>query len=335
MNKRYLITIAFSSHRIEMIPFARRIMEDHGVIITEEAPDPNFSAMLNKKIPIYEYLREVDSGFPQFSLRMYKLLRELHKKGKVLLQIEPYMENLMNIHDMFINGKQPSDVLKMPGLREVYKTEKNATGALLRFYESSLKSSFQRVIEAVKDFARADAERFRLRDTMRAEAIVKFLPGNKRVYVEAGSVHTHLEKALRELLGTKGQIKSLFLLEPIVKKLTGKAQVLAPGDILTERYISRKKRNDELETLLAARSLIYIKLLEKEEMIPARSEKTPHIKDEIKATELVNKLSVAQCEELYKKIRFKNRKQALEIIQNFLSSEQYSASRGIIKTKRR
>jgi hypothetical protein len=146
------------------------------------------------------------------------------------------------------------------------------------------------------------------------------LPGNKKVYVEAGSVHTHLEKALRRLLGTKGQIKSLFLLEPVVKKLTGKAQVLAPGDILTEHYIARKKRNDGVENLLAARSLIYIQLLEKEEMIPSRSERTPHIKDEIRATELVNKLSFVQCEDLYKNIRFKKRQQVLEIIQDYISS---------------
>jgi hypothetical protein len=136
--------------------------------------------------------------------------------------------------------------------------------------------------------------------------------------VEAGAVHTHLEKALRRLSGTKYQIESLFLLKPVVQKLTGKTQVLAPGDILTEHYISRKKRNDEFETLLSARSLIYIQLLEKEEMIPSRSERTPHIKDEIRAIELVNKLSLEQCEELYKKIRFRNRQQVVEIIQDYL-----------------
>jgi hypothetical protein len=65
-------------------------------------------------------------------------------------------------------------------------------------------------------------------------------------------------------------------MEPVVKKLTGKAHVLAPGDILTEQYISRKKREDDFEALLAVRSLLYIQLLEKEEMIPSRSGKTPH-----------------------------------------------------------
>lgn len=318
MNDRCLLTIGFSSHRIEMIPFAKKLMGNHDVIITEEAPDPNFSSMLNKKIPILEYIREVDSGFPQFSLRMYKLLRDLHKKGKVILQIEPYMENLMNIHNMFFDGKQPADVLKIPGLRKVYKAERNATGALLLFYDSYMRNSFQRVIEAVKNFVCADAERFRLRDILRAEVIIKGLPWNKRTYVEAGTAHTFLEKALRQLLGTKGQIKSLFLQEPVLKKLTGKAQILAPSNILTERYISSKKRNNELESLLSARSLIYIQLLEKEEMIPTRLEKTPHIKDEIRATELVNKLSFVQCEELYKKIRFKTRWQVLDIVQNYL-----------------
>jgi hypothetical protein len=318
MNNCSLITIAFSSHRIEMIPFAKRLMEDHDVIITEEAPDAKFSAMLNRKISIDEYLSNSDSGFPEFSRRMYKLLRELYRKDKVILQIEPYMEKLMNIHEIFFEGKKPSDVLRIPGLREVYEAEKNATGALLHFYESSMKNSFQNVLDAVRNFASADAERFRLRDAMRAKAIANVLQGKKRAYVEAGAVHTHLEKALRRLLGTKYQIESLFLLKPVVQKLTGKAQVLAPGDILTEHYISRKKRNDEFETILSARSLIYIQLLEKEEMIPSRSERTPHIKDEIRAIELVNKLSFEHCEELYKKIRFKNHRQALEIVQDYL-----------------
>ena len=92
-----------------MIPFAKKLMEDHGVIITEEAPDAKFSAMLNKKISIDEYLSNSDSGFPEFSRRMYKLLRELYRKEKVILQIEPYMEKLMNIHEMFFAGKQPSE----------------------------------------------------------------------------------------------------------------------------------------------------------------------------------------------------------------------------------
>ena len=318
-----LITIGFSSHRMEVITFAKRLMGNHDVIIIEEAPNPKFIAMLEKEISIDEYLSEVDSGFPEFSRRIYKLLRWFYQRGKEILQIEPYMERLMRIHNMFFKGKEPSDVLRISGMREVYKAEREATGALLRFYESSMRNHFQKVVEEVKNFARADAKRFRLRDTMRAKAIAKVLPENKMVYVEAGAVHTYLEKALRQKLGKKWKIKSEFLLEPVVKKLTGEKQVIAPGDTLTEHYILRRKTNDEFETLQAARALVYIQLLEKEEMAPSRSEKTPHIKDEIRAIALVNKLTLIQCEELYRKIRFRDRHQALEIIQDYISSSSH------------
>ncbi|MDI6890824.1 MAG: hypothetical protein QMC83_07815 [Thermodesulfovibrionales bacterium] len=320
MVNKPLITIGFSSHRIEVISFARRLMKNHDVIIIEEAPNPRFMNMLNRKVSINEYLSEENLEFPEFSRHMYELLREFYLMGKKILQIEPYMEQLTYIYNMFSEGEEPLDVLKMPEMREVYEAERKATGALLHFYESSMGNSFPKVIEAVKKFARADAERFRLRDKMRAEAIAEILPKDKLVYVEAGAVHTYLKKALRQILGKRWQIKSEFLLEPVVKKLTGEKQVIAPGDLLTAHYILCRRDNEEFETLQAARALIYIQILEKEEMTPSRAEKTPHIKDEIRAIEIANKFTLAQCEELYRKIRFRDLHQALEIVQNYISS---------------
>jgi len=320
MSKQPLITIGFSSHRIEVISFARSLMENHDVIITEEAPNSRFKDMLDNKISIDKYLSEIDSGFPEFSRRMYKFLRRLYKKGKKILQIEPYIERLMEIHEMFLEKKEPSEVLKIPELKEVYGAEKKTTRALLHFYESSMSKSFVKIIGAVKNFAYADAERFRIRDQMRAKAISEILAEDKSVYVEAGAIHVYLEKALQRRVEKRRKIKTVFLLEPVVKKLTGKKHVIAPGDILTEHYIFRKRKNEDFENLLAARSLIYIQILEKEEMTPSETEKTPHIKDEIRAIELVNKLTFRQCEEIYGKIRFKNRQQALEIIQGYLDS---------------
>jgi hypothetical protein len=320
MNNQQLITIGFSSHRIESLPFVKKLIENHDVIIIEEAPNPRFADMLNRKITIDECLGEEDMQFPEFSRRMYKILQEFHLMGKKILQVEPYMERLMNIYKMFSEGKEPADVLNIPGTGEVYEAEKKATGALLHFYESSMRNSFPETIEAVKMFARADADRFRLRDKMRAEAIVRILPEDKKVYVEAGSMHIHLEKTLKQILEKRWRIRTEFSLEPVMKKLTGKKQVMPPGDLLTAHYIFCKKNNEKFETLQAARSLIYIKLLKKEEMIPSKAEKTPHTKDEIRAIELANKFTPTQCEELYRKIRFRNRYQALEIVQNHTSS---------------
>ena len=33
-----MITIAFSSHRVETIPFARQMMKEHQIIVLEERP---------------------------------------------------------------------------------------------------------------------------------------------------------------------------------------------------------------------------------------------------------------------------------------------------------
>ena len=312
-----LITIAFSSHRAESIPFAKKLMEDYDYIVLEEAPNPLFTEMLNKKISINVYVREEEIEFPEFSRRYYKVLRELYKNGKKIFQIEPYLEQLMHIHTLFSEGKTPDDIMKIKGLSKVYETEKKSTAALLHFYETSLKNSFQSLVEAVKKFARADAERFRLRDILRAQAISKILADDSKVYIEAGGIHVYLEKILYKILGKRYHIKTTFLLEPIIRKMTGKKEMLGPGDFLTIHYILNKKKNDEYETLLAAKSLIYIKLLIKEEMLPSRKEKTPHTKDEIMANKLVKGLTVMQCEELFQKIRFQNRKEALETLYHY------------------
>jgi hypothetical protein len=308
-----ICTIGFTSHRIESLRFARSLMENHDVIIIEEAPAPGFRDMLEKKISINECIREGNMEFPKFSRRYYEFLRIFYKKGKKILQIEPYMERLMQIYEMFSDGKEPSDVIKISGMRKVYETERRATGALLNFYESSLNASFLKVVEAVKRFARVDAERFRLRDRMRARAIAKVLPDDKNIYVEAGAIHIYLVKVLRQITGRRFRIKVEFLLEPVIKKLTGKKQVLVPGDLLTIHYILHKKADKEYETLQAARSLIYIKLIKKDEMIPSRAGHSPHVEDEIKVNELVSKLTIAQCEEMYWKIRAQGREKASEM----------------------
>lgn len=323
MSCNSVITIAFSSHRAESIPFAKKLMEDHDFIILEEAPNPRFTDMLNKKISIDAYVRDEETEFPEFSRRYYKALRELYKKGKKILQIEPYMEQLMHIHSLFSEGKKPNDILMIKGLSKVYETERKVTAALLYFYETSLRNIFQKAVEAVKNFARADAERFRLRDTMRAKAISKTLVDDNKVYIEAGGIHVYLEKSLKKIPGEIYHIKTVFLLEPIIKKLIGKKEVFGPGDHLTINYILNKKMNNNYETLLAARSLIYIKLLIKEEMLPSKKEKIPHIKDEIMANELVKGLTIAQCEELFKKIRFKNRQGTLETLYRYSRGKSY------------
>jgi len=76
--------------------------------------------------------------------------------------------------------------------------------------------------------------------------------------------------------------------------------------------------------LLAARSLIYIKLIEKEELLPGES-RTPHIEDEIEVNRLVDRLNFNQCRELFQQIRLSKREQAVEMAREYVRSIEHRA----------
>lgn len=309
------ITIVFTSHRVELLPYLEKFMHNSDVIILEEAPNPQFYEMLKGNVSIEDYLSEEVFEFPMFSFYFCRILRNLYKKGKTILQIEPYIERLLKIYKMFSEGKNPSDVESISELNEVYEKEKKATKALIDFYEISINRAFEDVVEAVKVFAKADAERFRLRDTLRANEILNSLPQKGHICIEAGGIHQYLAEELSKKLS----INKVFLLEDVTKALTGKKWTYPPGDILTLRYIFGEKEDKELENLLSARALIYIMIITKEEMLPNEDVKIPHILDEIRAIQLVNKLSFEDCKKIYREIRFKNRQKALQIVNHYIS----------------
>lgn len=313
-----LLTIGFTSHRIEIIPFISDLIKTHDLVIIEEAPNQKFVEMLRKDISIGEYISEAYMDFPIFCRHFYRILMEYRQRGKEILQVDPYMERLFQIYEMFSKGREPMDVINTPALKSVYEVESKASGVLIDFYESTLIKPFHKVVDAVKRFARADAERFRLRDEMRAEAIKDILPKGKRVFIEAGAIHLYLEKCLRDILGDEYLIESKSLLEPLVMELTGQRQAAAPGDTLTLCHIFGREMEEGLEDLLAARSLIYIKIVEKKEMMPIATEQFPHLRDEINAIGLAGNLTLSQCEELYYRIRFKDRMEALRIVDSCL-----------------
>jgi hypothetical protein len=311
-----MITIGFSSHHVEALPFAREQMERHQTIILEEPPSPGFAQMLEGTKPLGDYLLELDSGFPDFDRRMHEVLIELHRRGKRILQVEPYLERLLQVHELFAGGSKPDAVLGMTELREVYLAEKHATGALLGFYALSVKAPFEEVVEGVKRFARADALRLVLRERLRARAIAEVVRSGDSTYVEAGYIHYPLYRFLRKEIGGRTTIRVIFLLGPVVRKLGGRRRNLGPGDILTLHYAFDNKLPEVSARLLAARSLIYIKLINKEELLPGESE-APHSEDEVMVNRIVDRLDFEQCRVLFDRIRLGDRRKALELARTF------------------
>ncbi len=316
-----LITIGFSTHRIETLPFAKQLMENHDIIILEEPYNPAFYEFLKDNLSLEEYLKTTDFWFPQFIKESCLILKEFYKKGKIIFQIEPYLEILAKIYQKITKEEKIEDILEDSELREIYLVENKTIGKLLEFYQISLKGNFFEIIKAVKTFSKADAERFRLRDLLRAKAILKILPEKGNIYIEAGTIHLYFKRLLHYYLDKNWKISHKFLLEKFLKPLTGKAWIFPPGELLTLRYILKRKEDTKIENLLAARSLIYIKIIPKEELIPSSKEPYPHIKKELKAIEMVNKLSFEDCAKLYKKLFFvKDPETAEKIVQEYLNS---------------
>ena len=315
-----ILTIAFSPHRTETLFYAKNLMQNHDIIILEEPPHTEFSKILAGELAIETYLKNNNFGFPVFTQNLITILQNFYKNGKKIMQIEPYLEKVMLIYEKLNNGETPEELFKDPEVKEVYIMENKATEKLLRFYEISLSKNFEDIVKAVKEFSKIDAERFRLRDTLRAKAILKILPEKGSVYVEAGTIHLYLKKLLHKFINNKWKIKHKFLLENEIKELTGKPYLVHPGELLTLRYIFRCKRCEKLENLLAARSLIYIKLVPKVELVPNEQERFPHLKREVKIIDMVNRLSFEECAYLYKKLVFiRNNEEAFKIVEKFLN----------------
>jgi hypothetical protein len=291
-------------------------MERHQTIILEEPPSPGFAQMLDGTMPLDDYLLELDSGFPEFDRQMHRLLIELHRQGKRILQVEPYLERLLEIHELFADGETPDAVLGMTELRDVYLAEKHATGSLISFYALSMGAPFEEVVAGVKHFARADAVRLVLRERLRARAVAGLVRPGDSTYVEAGYIHYPLYRFLRQEMGRRETIRVVFLLDPVVRKLGGKRRNLGPGDILTLHYAFDNKLPEVSARLLAARSLIYIKLINKEELLPGEIE-APHSEDEVMVNRIVDRLDFEQCRALFDRIRLADRRTALELTRAF------------------
>ena len=297
MKTKPTLTVALSNHRPEIIPLAVGTMRRHALIVLEEPPAAEFVAMLAGDIPVDDYLLGVDTEYPEFGRRMCRVLQALHRKGFHVVQVEPFLEKLIRIHERLGDGLRPSDLETDSDLWPVYEAERQATRALIRFYEAAAKGDFEDLLSSVKAFARKDAERFVLRDRLRAQAIAVAAVGYDNVYVEAGQMHVGLAQAIRRVVGARFRVTPDFLLSEVMSSMGGPGSLFGPGDILTLLYRFNPGFDGPLANLLAARALVQNKIITKEE-IADEAEDFPHTRDEVEANRLVRNLSLADCRRL-------------------------------------
>lgn len=296
------LTIGFSSHRPETLPLAERVMAKHDHIVIEEPPTPEFSRMLADTLPVDDYVLTADYEFPAFAAAACRMLQRLKNDGKRIYPCEPFMTRLIRIHELFGDGRRPSELMHDDQLWPVYWAEREATRRLLTFYSAAADGDFDPMVEAACAFAAADAARFILRDRLRARSMGRLIADLKgKVYVEAGYLHLRLLRELRRQLPSTSSIRPLYLLGEIYRAAGHHSHLYNPGDLLTLMLIFDRPPTIERQHLLAARSLVYNQLSVKEEMAPD-DDGYPDARDDLSVIQYVNRLSLDDCRRLYGRI---------------------------------
>ncbi|MEM0275130.1 MAG: hypothetical protein QXE67_02625 [Nitrososphaerota archaeon] len=296
-----VVKIVFLAHRVEFLEMFDEEVRNSSTVILEEPENNMLKNFLNNSLSIDEYLRVIDTNFLLYSKHQLELLKKWHREGKTIIQAEPYLETIAYINSAII-ARRYDECLKNEAIRNVIELERKTVKALIEYQEALMEKDFDLIVEKVIEFAKMDAERFKVRDYMRAEKISKIV-NDERVVVEAGYMHIMLPRYLRKL---KIDTVEVNLLEKACRRI-GMKFLEAPGDILTKAFIEEKNLGG-LEKLLAAQSLIYISLLSKEEKAPTKWEPFPHLKEELQIIENISKMNYEKCRETFYKLWSKTQK---------------------------
>jgi hypothetical protein len=313
------VTIGLSMHRPEMTPFISDHMRRHEAIFLEEPPDAGFEPMLAGRLAVDDYLMQLDVEYPTFSKNMCDLLQELKGQGKKIFQVEPFLKILLGIHEFFAEGHLPGELQKNAIQYPVYLAERNATQALLAYYQTVMAGSFDDTIDAIIRFARMDAARFGLRDSLRAQEIASMVKKYASSYVEAGVMHYPLWHRLRQQLQGKLAVKVIFLADDALASSGPKGRLYGPGDQLTLMYIFHPGiLATRREKLLAARSIIYSKIIEKNELTDNLN-RFPHLRNELDCIRITRQLSLEDCRRLFPLMRRASSSEARKIVGGYLT----------------
>ncbi len=298
----HYITLCYSAHRPETLSLTAGVMQDHDVILLEEPLHPDFRKALCGEVELEEHLLELDRDYPAFTLGQYRLLQQFFTAGKEILQIEPYLDQLLWIQYFLAEDHGPDEILPDTPAHAVLCAERDATKTLITYYKEVRGDNFSKILAAMNSFAIADARRFVLRDSLRAKRIFEILVPGKNTYIEAGSIHLLLRDLLAKSLGKEWRLRTRDIDGEVVKMLNLNGSLFSPGDELTLDYMYGRPVSREKWQSCCAQSLIYSKIITKEE-ISGTDGGFPHLRNEIESIAAVKRLSVEKCRTLFQRIR--------------------------------
>jgi len=293
--------IIYTSHRVELLPLLVNAVKRHKFFVLEEPETEELKKLLSGEMSAGEYTLWMDTPFPKYTEKLAETLLKIKDEVEILA-VEPYLQIIEGVHRA-VEENTYDEYIKNRTVRKVLEAEKKATGALLEYQEAFMARDFDLVVEKTIKFARADAERFVLRDRMRAEKIASIEETN--MAIEAGQIHFLMEIYLKDSL-REVDVKSVNLVHKAAEE-AGIRYVKNPGNELTEyfiREIAGLENSDVDCELLASQALVYITVVSKEEILPSEKERFPHLIDEVRAARLARSLGYRGCRKFVEKVWF-------------------------------
>jgi hypothetical protein len=165
-----------------------------------------------------------------------------------------------------------------------------------------------------------DAARFRLRDSLRAQELNLNVGKYSSSYIEAGVIHYPLWRLLRKQMLQPDNVQVKHLADEALTTIGEKGHLYGPGDQLTLLYIFHPNLAEtRREALLAARSIIYSKISEKEELTDDL-DGFPHLRDELACIRTIQQLDLDDCRRIFPLVRRAKTSDARQLVARHLSA---------------
>jgi len=296
------ITVVFLEHRIEYLKDFYDLAERGDVIVLEE-PDFGILELLCRGVlDIDFYIDFLYSEFSEYLREQYTYVKNLLESGKLVFQVEPYLTKLVELYH-FIELKLFDKVLQFDDiLKFVHSVENYVSKALVEYYDTILTGSFEDAVNSVIKFAKADAFRLYIRDLLRAFKICEIhskYGKNLNYIVEAGLIHKTISTILEKFC--KDFVYSVDVKDIRARKL-GIILPSHPGYELTYIFLEGQPYSEERCRQLAARCIVYTLMIKKQELRPGILQ-YPHLFDEYRVLDFVNRLSYDSCRRIFEKYR--------------------------------
>ena len=139
-------------------------------------------------------------------------------------------------------------------------------------------------------------------------------------YVEAGVIHYPLWRLLQKQMLHHEQVQVKQLADEALKTMGEKGHLYSPGDQLTLLYVFHPNlATTRREALLAARSIIFSKISEKEELTDDL-DKFPHLRDELACIRTTRQLGLDDCRRLFPLMRGAKSSDARQLVARHLAA---------------